>query len=160
MLRGVLTMMYSLSRLTDSIRTVNLLRYLFAELNDALEIFVAELKLIETVWENTAVIQASDFCRTMTGNNVGGRDHGWGGNYWLAGGAVKGQQIVGKYPSAFRVDYEYNVDCGCIIPNTSWDSIFNSISEWMGITDATDLQRVLPNRNKFSDIFSSSILFN
>lgn len=131
----------------------------FAELNDAFDDFVTELKLLG-VWDNTAIIQASDFGRTMTGNSGGGTDHGWGGNYWLAGGGVKGQQIVGKYPPTFSLDYEYNIDRGRIIPTTSWDSIFNSISEWMGVNTTSDLRRILPNRNKFSDIFASSKLFN
>jgi uncharacterized protein (DUF1501 family) len=131
----------------------------FAELNDALEDFVAELKLLG-VWDNTVIVQASDFGRTMTGNSGGGTDHGWGGNYWLAGGGVKGQRIVGKYPPTFSLDYEFNIDRGRIIPTTSWDSILNSISEWMGVTTATDLRRVLPNRYKFSDVFPSSMLFN
>ena len=131
----------------------------FAELNDALEDFVTELKLLG-VWDNTAIVQASDFGRTMTGNSGGGTDHGWGGNYWLAGGGVKGQRIVGKYPPTFSLNYEFNIDRGRIIPTTSWDSVFNSITEWMGVTNTTDLRRILPNRNKFSDIFPSSMLFN
>ena len=132
----------------------------FAELDDALKNFVAELKLLG-VWDNTAIVQASDFGRTMTGNSGGGTDHGWGGNYWLAGGGVKGQRIVGKYPPTFSLDNEYNIDRGRIIPTTSWDSIFNSISLWMGITSDADLKRVLPNRNKFlTDMFASSMLFN
>ena len=132
----------------------------FAELDDALKNFVAELKLLG-VWDNTAIVQASDFGRTMTGNSGGGTDHGWGGNYWLAGGGVKGQRIVGKYPPTFSLDNEFNIDRGRIIPTTSWDSIFNSISLWMGITSDADLKRVLPNRNKFlTDMFASSMLFN
>ena len=130
----------------------------FLELNDALEDFVAELKLLG-VWDNTAIVQASDFGRTMTGNSGGGTDHGWGGNYFLAGGGVKGQQIVGKYPPTFSLNYEFNIDRGRIIPTTAWDSVFNSISQWMGVS-TTDLQRVLPNRNKFNDLFDSSALFN
>ena len=132
---------------------------LFLEMNDALAALVKELKLLG-VWDNVAIVQTSDFGRTMSQNSGGGTDHGWGGNYWLAGGAVKGQRIIGKYPPTFSLDYEYNIDRGRIIPTTSWDSIFNALSEWMGVTDVKDLQRVLPNRDKFPDIFGRGNIFN
>jgi uncharacterized protein (DUF1501 family) len=131
----------------------------FVELNDALEDFVAEMKLLG-LWDNVTIVQSSDFGRTITGNSGGGTDHGWGGNYWLAGGAVRGQRIVGQYPPTFLLEnYEYNIDRGRIIPTTSWDSIFNSIASWMGIDNESDLRKVLPNRHQFPDVFPASALF-
>jgi uncharacterized protein (DUF1501 family) len=134
------------------------LERLFLELNDALEDFVAEMKALG-VWDNVAIIQTSDFGRTITGNSGGGTDHGWGGNYWLAGGGVNGQRVVGKYPSTFLTDDALNLDRGRIIPTTSWDSIFNSIANWMGATTEQEFNTVLPNRNKFSDLFTTADLF-
>ena len=132
----------------------------FAELNDALKTFVNELKMLG-MWDNVTIVQTSDFGRTITGNSGGGTDHGWGGNYWLAGGAVRGQRIVGQYPPTFLLDaYEYNIDRGRIIPTTSWDSIFNSIAAWMGIDNESDLRKVLPNRYRFPDVFPASTLFS
>ena len=131
----------------------------FLELNDALDDFVTELKLLG-VWDKVAIVQTSDFGRTLTGNSGGGTDHGWGGNYWLAGGGVKGQQIVGKYPPTFSLDYEFNIDRGRIIPTTSWDSIFHSLAAWMGLEDESDLRAVLPNRDQFPDVFPASTLFS
>ena len=130
----------------------------FYEFNVAFGIFITELKALG-VWDNVAIVQTSDFGRTMTGNSGGGTDHGWGGNYWLAGGGVKGRRIVGKYPPSFSLDYEYNIDRGRLIPTTSWDSIFNSISEWMGIDSESELMSILPNRNQFNDVFPASTLF-
>jgi uncharacterized protein (DUF1501 family) len=131
----------------------------FSELNIALDVFIKELK-VQGVWDNVAIIQTSEFGRTMTGNSGGGTDHGWGGNYWLAGGGVKGRRIMGQYPPTFNLDYEYNIDRGRLIPTTSWDSVFNSIAEWMGIDTASELSSMLPNRNKFKDVFPASALFN
>jgi uncharacterized protein (DUF1501 family) len=130
----------------------------FSELNDAFKIFVNELKA-QGVWDNVTIIQTSEFGRTLTGNSGGGTDHGWGGNYWLAGGSVKGRRIVGQYPPTFSLEYEYNIDRGRLIPTTSWDSIFNSIAEWMGIDTVAELSSMLPNRNKFSDVFPATTLF-
>ena len=130
----------------------------FSELNDAFKVFVDELKA-QGVWDNVAIIQTSEFGRTMTGNSGGGTDHGWGGNYWLAGGGVKGRRIVGQYPPTFSLDYEYNIDRGRLIPTTAWDSIFNSIAEWMGINSESELLSMLPNRNKFNDLFPAAALF-
>ena len=131
----------------------------FEELDEALEAFVTELKLIG-VWDDVAIVQTSDFGRTMSGNSGGGTDHGWGGNYWLAGGGVKGRRIVGKYPPTFGLDYEYNIDRGRLIPTTSWDSVFNAIADWMGVTTANELDMILPNRQKFNDLFTATDLFN
>jgi uncharacterized protein (DUF1501 family) len=132
----------------------------FFELNDALEDFVTELKTLG-VWDDVVIVQTSDFGRTITGNSGGGTDHGWGGNYWLAGGSVQGQRIVGKYPSTFLTgdNIPLNLDRGRIIPTTSWDSVFNSIANWMGVTTDTELNAVLPNRNKFNDLFTKADLF-
>ena len=130
----------------------------FEELNEALEAFVTELKLIG-VWDNVAIVQTSDFGRTMSGNSGGGTDHGWGGNYWLAGGGVNGRRIVGKYPPTFRLDYEYNIDRGRLIPTTSWDSIFNAIADWMGVTTEDEFDSILPNRQQFHDLFQATDLF-
>ena len=131
----------------------------FSELNSALDVFVNELKA-QGVWDNVAILQTSEFGRTLTGNSGGGTDHGWGGNYWLAGGGVKGRRIVGQYPSTFSLDYEYNIDRGRLIPTTSWDSVFNSIAEWMGIDSESELLSMLPNRNKFKDVFPATALFH
>jgi uncharacterized protein (DUF1800 family)/uncharacterized protein (DUF1501 family) len=134
------------------------LRDRFTEFNDAFPVFVKELKALG-VWDNVAIIQTSEFGRTMTGNSGGGTDHGWGGNYWLAGGGVKGRRIVGQYPPTFSLDYEYNIDRGRLIPTTSWDSIFNAIAEWMGLDSESELSSMLPNRPRFRDVFPAATLF-
>ena len=95
----------------------------------------------------------------MSGNSGGGTDHGWGGNYWLAGGGVNGRRIVGKYPPTFSLDYEFNIDRGRLIPTTSWDSIFNAIADWMGVTTEVELNSILPNRQQFSDLFNATDIF-
>jgi uncharacterized protein (DUF1501 family) len=130
----------------------------FDELDEALDAFVTELKLLG-VWDEVAIVQTSDFGRTMSGNSGGGTDHGWGGNYWLAGGGVNGRRIVGKYPPTFSENYEFNIDRGRLIPTTSWDSVFNAVADWMGVTTEEEFNMILPNRNKFNDLFNVTDLF-
>ena len=39
------------------------------------------------------------------------------------GGAVKGQQILGKYPDSFTGSLAFDSNRGRMIPTTSWDSV-------------------------------------
>merc|ERR1711862_744355 len=84
------------------------------------------------------LVITSDFGRTLTPNNQDGSDHGWGGNYFMMGGQVKGGQILGQYPD----DYDGHLDAGRgrVIPTTPWDAVWYGISEWMGVKDAQKLQ--------------------
>jgi hypothetical protein len=83
-----------------------------------------------------------------------------GGNYWMAGGAIKGKQIMGSYPASLLPDDDQILGRGRVIPSTPWDSVFNAIGEWVGITSVTDLDRVLPNRQKFQTLWSQTDFFN
>jgi uncharacterized protein (DUF1501 family) len=130
----------------------------FVELNEALAAFVSELKLLG-VWDDSVILQTSDFGRTLTENTSGGTDHGWGGHYWLAGGSVNGQRIMGEYPSTLYPDGELSYDRGRFIPTTPWDSIFHAIAGWVGIQNEADLDFVLPNRRKFGKVLSAHDLF-
>ena len=49
------------------------------------------------LWDSVTVVTLSDFGRTLTSNGLG-TDHGWGGNMFLFGGAVRGGQVLGTYP--------------------------------------------------------------
>ena len=49
-------------------------------------------------WLNTAVVTVSEFGRTVAENGSKGTDHGTGGIAILAGGAVNGGRIIGKWP--------------------------------------------------------------
>ncbi|MEM7319320.1 MAG: DUF1501 domain-containing protein [Pseudomonadota bacterium] len=49
-------------------------------------------------WQHTAVLALTEFGRTARVNGSGGTDHGTGGVAVLAGGAVRGGQIYGRWP--------------------------------------------------------------
>ena len=68
---------------------------LFKKANNAIEDFVIELKN-QGLWDSVAIVMGSDFGRSLNPNSNGGTDHAWGGNYFVAGGSVKGGQIMGR----------------------------------------------------------------
>jgi len=82
------------------------------EVNQALKYFndvLTELNVNDSV----TTFSVSDFARTLTSNG-NGTDHAWGGNAFMMGGAVKGKEIYGTYPSLVLNDdcstnrfYEY-----------------------------------------------------
>ena len=134
------------------------------ELNGALEAFTAELRA-QGVWDDVTIVAVSEFGRTLTMNSgmwaykltcshnsihlceynlnvfidnitASGSDHAWGGNYFMMGGEVAGKRILGKYPEILSDDGPQIIPPGVVIPTLSWDSIWNGIAQWFGITDS------------------------
>lgn len=68
-----------------------------AELCTAIETLKANLA--PAVWRKTAILAITEFGRTARENGSGGTDHGTGGLAILAGGAVAGGRVYGKWPS-------------------------------------------------------------
>lgn len=115
------------------------------------------------MWDKVMLFSASDFNRTLTPNksdNSAGSDHAWGGHMFVAGGAVKGGQICGKFPT---LTVNGGIDCtgnrGRWIPSTSTDQVFASISKWFGCSDG-QIQTVLPNFTRFQADLTNGTLIN
>jgi uncharacterized protein (DUF1501 family) len=51
-----------------------------------------------SVWEQTVILVATEFGRTVAANGTGGTDHGTGAVAMLAGGAVRGRRVVVDWP--------------------------------------------------------------
>uniref|UniRef100_A0A7S1G156 DUF1501 domain-containing protein n=1 Tax=Corethron hystrix TaxID=216773 RepID=A0A7S1G156_9STRA len=85
----------------------NNLDRMFREVDGALKAFVEEMKVHQKIWDDILVLQASEFSRTTSPNTSGGTDHSWSGHYFLAGGSVKGGQIVGAYPDITEVKQHF-----------------------------------------------------
>jgi uncharacterized protein (DUF1501 family) len=49
-----------------------------------------------SAWRDTVVVVLSEFGRTFRENGNRGTDHGHGSVYWVLGGALKGQRVVGE----------------------------------------------------------------
>jgi uncharacterized protein (DUF1501 family) len=56
------------------------------------------------VWARTAVLAMTEFGRTVHENGSGGTDHGTGGALLAAGGAVRGRQVLGRWPGLAEAD--------------------------------------------------------
>ena len=128
--------------------------------NQALSEFIAEL-VRQGIWEDTAILLGSDFGRSLEPNSNGGSDHGWGGHTVMVGGGVKGGQILGEYPADLSESSDQWIRRGRMIPTTPFDSVWNGVSQWMGVESEADLDFVLPNRQNFdaSTFFTKQDLF-
>ena len=124
--------------------------------DDALKSFEEELKL-QGVWDQVTIVQSSDFGRTLVSNG-GGTDHGWGGNYFMLGGAVKGGQILGEYPTELSEKSPLWLKKGRMIPTTSWEMVWNGIAQWFGV-DESGMDAVLPLKQNFPRLFTGDDLF-
>lgn len=71
------------------------------ELQSALLTLKAELG---SIWDKTCVLCMTEFGRTVRENGSQGTDHGTGGAMILAGGAVKGRKVYGKWPGLDEAD--------------------------------------------------------
>ena len=96
---------------------------------------------------NVTLFTASDFGRTLLSNGDGS-DHGWGSHHFVAGGAVKGRQMHGKFPvTALGTTDE--VGSGRLLPSTSVSQLAGSMASWMGLSKA-EISYVLPNIGNFA----------
>jgi uncharacterized protein (DUF1501 family) len=94
---------------------------------------------------------ASEFGRTFTTNGTG-TDHAWGSHHFVMGGAVRGGNIYGLFPtlgidqSGFdNPDMAGNV----LIPTSSVDQYGATLATWFGVS-TTDLPAIFPNLANFN----------
>jgi uncharacterized protein (DUF1501 family) len=133
----------------DSHGTINY-DTIFKDMNDGIEDFVADIKQ-QGLWNNVTIVLISEFGRTLTSNSVG-TDHGWGGHYFVMGGAVRGKQMLGKFPNRLdALHSEEDAGRGRFIPTTPFESMWNGVAEWWGIneherTKIMPLMRNFPNK--------------
>jgi len=78
------------------------------------------------LWQNITIVSISDFGRTLSSNGLG-TDHAWGGNMYIAGGAVRGRRIHGQYPNDLVSEtspLEVGRGRGVLIPTTPWEGMW------------------------------------
>ena len=104
----------------------------------AFQVSLAELGVADRVTTFTA----SDFGRTLAGNNDGS-DHGWGSMHFVLGGAVQGKRFYGTAPIIANNGLD-DVGQGRLLPTTAVDQYAATLGGWFGLSDAQALA-VLPN---------------
>ena len=100
------------------------------------------------VEQSVTTFTASDFGRTLP-TNGGGSDHGWGSHQFVMGGAVRGNQLYGTFPT-LAVNGPDDTEDGRWIPTTSVDEFSATIARWFGVS-ATDMPTVFPNIGRFAN---------
>ena len=108
---------------------------------NALAAFQAATKELG-VANQVTTFTASDFGRTLSGNNDGS-DHGWGSMHFVMGGAVNGRRFFGT-PPVVADNRPDDVGQGRLLPTTSVDQYAATLGKWLGVS-STDLLTVLPN---------------
>jgi len=98
----------------------------------------------------------SDFSRTFkpAGSGAGvGSDHAWGSHQFVMGGAVKGGDFYGRFPT-LALNGPDDTDEGSTargrwIPTTAVDQFGATLASWFGVS-SSDLALVFPNIGKFA----------
>lgn len=126
---------------------------LLAKLNHAMSYFDTALAALGAL-NNVTTFTASDFGRGFTSNGDG-TDHGWGGHHFVMGGAVRGGNLYGTFPTMVAGNSRgfYNspdqVRNGALLPTTSVDQLGATLGRWFGLTEP-QYQEVFPNlKNDF-----------
>jgi len=119
---------------------------LLAELSQSLYAFQRGMEQLG-LSQNVTAFTASDFGRTFPSNGAGS-DHGWGGHHLICGGAVKGGQTYGIFPT-LAVDGPDDTDTGRWIPTTAIDQYFATLARWFGV-DSSNLSTLFPNVGRFA----------
>jgi uncharacterized protein (DUF1501 family) len=101
------------------------------------------------VQKSVTTFTTSEFGRTVMPNGSAGTDHAWGSHHFIMGGAVKGGQIYGQYPSLALGNPLDVTGRGSLIPTTSVDQYAATLAQWFGVP-AGSLPQVLPNIGNFT----------
>lgn len=127
---------------------------LMARLSHALAYFDAALGALNAR-ASVTTFTASDFGRTFTSNGDG-TDHGWGSHHFVMGGAVKGGDLYGRFPTlggknANNNNFDSSPDQlgnGALLPEVSVDQLGATLGRWFGVSDAA-LADIFPNLANF-----------
>lgn len=96
---------------------------------------------------SVTLFTASDFGRTLVSNGDG-TDHGWGSHHFVVGGAVKGKNIYGTFPT-IGLGHAADVGYGALLPSVSVEQYGATLGTWFGLSP-TELVDVFPNLVNYS----------
>lgn len=126
---------------------------LLARLSHGLSYFDSVLANIngQDMRNSVTAFTASDFNRTWT-TNGDGTDHSWGGHHIIMGGAVRGKDIYGQFPTVghdiggFTNPHFIGTHS---IPTTSVDQYAATLGRWFGVSDS-NMSTIFPNIGNFN----------
>jgi uncharacterized protein (DUF1501 family) len=91
----------------------------------------------------------SEFGRTYKPASGAGSDHGWGNHLFVVGGAVKGGDFYGRFPSPALSGPDDADDSGRLIPTTSVEQYAATLASWYGL-GGEEVREVFPNLGRFA----------
>ena len=121
---------------------------LLAQLSPALKAFYDSTVEMGVDSQVTTFLE-SDFARTFQSNTNGGTDHAWGNHYFVIGGAVKGGDMYGKFPTIVLGSNDDAGSNGRWIPTTSLDQYGATLAAWFGVSSSA-MGTVFPTLANFS----------
>ena len=121
---------------------------LLAEISPALAAFYNATVELNVASQVTAFTM-SDFSRTFQPNSNNGSDHAWGSHHIVIGGAVKGGQIYGAYPTLALGGPDDSDSNGRWVPTTASSQYAATLAQWFGVS-AAELPTVLPSIGNFT----------
>ncbi len=101
---------------------------------------------------NVTTFTASEFSRAFGQDGNSGTDHSWSGHHFIMGGAVKGGDMYGQFPTiGLNINGFNNPDLSGnnMIPTSSVDQYGATMARWMGVQDS-DLFTIFPNLKNYS----------
>lgn len=91
----------------------------------------------------------SDFSRTFQPNSNTGTDHAWGSHHIVMGGAVKGGQMYGTFPTLHLAGPDDSGTNGRWVPSTGSVQYAATLASWFGV-GAAQMPLVFPNIGSFT----------
>lgn len=118
------------------------------DLSEALAAFYKATADDLQIPEKVTTFTMSDFGRTLqpSGN---GCDHGWGNHHLILGGAVKGGDVYGTFPSLALGGDNDSGSRGALIPTTSLAQYGATLAKWFGVPDGAAMKSVFDNIENF-----------
>ncbi len=121
---------------------------LLAQISPALAAFFQATQELG-VASNVTTFTMSDFSRTFQPNSNTGSDHAWGAHHIVIGGAVKGGQMYGTFPTLALGGPDDSGSNGRWVPTTGSVQYAATLAQWFGV-NSSQLATIFPNIGSFS----------
>lgn len=127
---------------------IGALQTLYGQLSAAVKTFF-DATVTLGISQQVTTFTLSDFSRTLRPSSGAGSDHAWGGHHFIVGGAVRGGDFYGRFPSLALGGPDDISSEGRLLPTTAVDQYAATLAKWFGASSA-DLMQIFPNLSRFA----------